>query len=113
MRNILVAAIASIAATLARPVAAEGQKHRVDMKRVTFEPAEVSVHVGDTLEWSNGDIVAHTATSKQAGFDVNVLPGKVGSTVAKQPGTFDYLCRYHPNMKGKIVVMPSRSAAAD
>lgn len=62
--------------------------------------------MGDTLEWENGDIVAHTATSKEGGFDVNVLPGRKGSTVVKGPGTFSYICRYHPNMKGEIVVTP-------
>ena len=100
------AAITSIAAALAQPVAAEGQTHRIDMKSVDFVPAQVTVRVGDTLEWDNGDFVAHTATSKEAGFDVNVLPKRKGSTVVKMTGTLDYMCRYHPNMKGRIVVEP-------
>ena len=107
MRKLLaVVAIASIAATLMQPVAAEGQTHRIDMKSVDFIPAQMTVRVGDTLEWENSDIVAHTATSKEAGFDVNVLPKRKGSTVVKAPGTFNYICRYHPNMKGQIVVEP-------
>ena len=105
-RKLLSAAITSIAAALAQPVAAEGRTHRVDMKSVDFVPAQVTVRVGDTLEWDNGDFVAHTATSNEAGFDVNVLPKRKGSTVVKVPGTFDYICRYHPNMKGRIVVEP-------
>ncbi len=100
------AAIASVAATLTQPVAAEGRTHRIDMKSVDFVPAQVTVRVGDTLEWDNSDIVAHTATSKDGGFDVNVLPGRKGSTVVKAPGTFNYIWRYHPNMKGQIVVQP-------
>ena len=103
---LLLAAITSIAATLTQSVAAQGQTHRVKMERVTFEPAGVRVRVGDTLEWDNSDFVAHTATSKEAGFDVNVLPGRKGSAVVKAAGTFSYLCRYHPNMKGQIVVEP-------
>ncbi len=107
MRRLLaVAAIGQIAATLTQPVAAQGQTHRIDMKSVDFVPAQVTVRVGDTLEWDNSDIVAHTATSKEAGFDVNVLPKRNGSTVVKAPGTFNYICRYHPNMKSQIVVQP-------
>ncbi len=107
MRKLLsMAAITTIAATLTHAVAAQGQTHRIDMKAVDFIPAQVTVRVGDTLEWDNGDIVAHTATSKEAGFDVNVMPGRKGSTVVKAPGTFNYICRYHPNMKGQIIVQP-------
>ncbi len=100
------AVIALITATLTQPVAAQGQTHRIDMKSVDFVPAQVTVRVGDTLEWDNSDIVAHTATSREAGFDVNIVPKRKGSTVVKAAGTFNYICRYHPNMKGQIVVRP-------
>ncbi len=101
-----VAAIVLLAATRAEPIAAQGQTHRIDMKSVAFIPARVSVRVGDTIEWENSDVVAHTATSKDGGFDVNVLPHRKGSTVVRRPGTFSYICRYHPNMKGEVVVQP-------
>ena len=105
-RPLAIAAIVSIAATLTQLVAAQGQTHRIDMKSVDFVPAQVTVRAGDTLEWDNSDIVAHTATSKEAGFDVNVLPKRKGTTVVKAAGTFDYICRYHPNMRARIVVQP-------
>lgn len=101
-----VAAVAAVAAMPAGPAVAEGQTHVIAIKGVAFAPATITAKVGDTLEWDNGDIVAHTATSKEAGFDVNVLPGKTGSAVVKTPGTFAYICRYHPNMKGEVVVEP-------
>lgn len=106
-RNLVpVAAIIVLGATGAEPIAAQGQTHRIDMKSVAFVPAQVSVRVGDTIEWENSDIVAHTATSKDGGFDVNVVPHRKGSTVVRRPGTFSYICRYHPNMKGEVVVQP-------
>ena len=104
-RKLLVAAAVAAVAS-AQPVAAQGQTHLIKMERVAFAPAEITVAVGDTLEWDNSDIVAHTATSKEAGFDVNVPPSRKGSTVVKAAGTFSYICRYHPNMKGQIVVAP-------
>jgi plastocyanin len=100
------AAMVSITGVSVGPVSAQGQTHRIDMKGVAFAPAEITVRVGDTLEWNNADIAAHTATSKESGFDVNVLPGRKGTTVVKQAGTFSYTCRYHPTMKGQIVVEP-------
>ena len=106
LKLFVVAAVASAAAILGQAAAAYGQTHRIDMKSVSFMPAQVTVRIGDTLEWDNSDIVAHTATSKGAGFDVNVLPSRKGSTVVKAPGTFNYTCRYHPNMRGQIVVEP-------
>ena len=107
MRKVLtIAAIISIAAMVTQPISAEGRTHRIEMKGVAFAPAQITVRVGDTLEWSNGDIAAHTATSKEGGFDVNVPPGRKGSSVVQRPGRFGYLCRYHPNMTGEIVVEP-------
>lgn len=76
------------------------------MKDVAFVPARIRVRVGDTVEWVNADMVAHTATSKQDGFDVNVPPSDRGSAVMTRAGTFGYICRYHPNMQGQIKVEP-------
>ncbi len=105
-KALAIVAVASVAAMLTSPVSAQGQTHRIEMKGVAFAPTQVTVAVGDTLEWHNADIVAHTATAEDAGFDVNVPPGKKGSAVVKRPGTFSYLCRYHPNMTGQVVVSP-------
>jgi plastocyanin len=36
-----------------------------------------------------------------------MLPaGKSGSIVVTKAGTFDYICKFHPNMKGKVIVTP-------
>lgn len=101
-----VLATTAIAAALAQPVSAKGQMHQIAMKDIAYAPVAVTVHVGDTVEWDNADIVAHTATSKTGGFDVIVPPGGKGSTVVARPGTFAYTCRYHPNMKGQLIVKP-------
>ena len=99
------AAFALTAATLAPHVRAKGRAE-IAMKNVAFAPAQVTVHVGDTVAWDNADIVAHTATSNEGGFDVSVPPGGNMTGVMTRSGTFGYICRYHPNMKGQIVVTP-------
>jgi plastocyanin len=37
---------------------------RVSIDKLKFDPAQVSAHVGDTIEWVSSDIVAHTATAR-------------------------------------------------
>jgi plastocyanin len=91
---------------LSSPASPAGTTQSVLMKGVAFAPKQVTVHVGDTLEWANQDIVAHTATAKDKSWDVNVLPEKNGRMVMKAPGRFDYICRYHPNMTGEVIVEP-------
>ena len=99
------AAAATLMAAMPAPfVLAEGRAHRVEMRDVAFAPARITVRAGDSVAWRNGDIVAHTATSEEGGFDVDVPPGGEGSAVMARPGSFAYTCRYHPNMTGQIAV---------
>jgi plastocyanin len=94
-----------LVAVLGGQAAPAGTTHGVVMKAVDYEPKRVTARVGDTVEWTNEDVVAHTATVKGS-FDVNVLPHRSGRAVMKTAGTFAYICRYHPNMRGDIVVEP-------
>lgn len=76
------------------------------MQNLVVKPVEVTAKVGDTIRWDNKDFVAHTATATDKSFDVMLPPGKTGSTVVTKVGTFDYFCKFHPNMKGKVTVTP-------
>jgi plastocyanin len=76
----------------------------VAIKNLVFAPVEISAKVGDSIEWTNGDFVAHTATDRGGAWNVMLAPGKSGSLLLKQAGTFEYFCRFHPNMKGRITV---------
>jgi plastocyanin len=69
-------------------------------------PAEVSAKVGDTVELINKDVFAHTATARNGDFDVMMPPKKTVTYVLKKPGTIDYFCRFHPNMKAVLNVAP-------
>ncbi|MBB3656559.1 plastocyanin [Rhizobium sp. BK650] len=83
--------------------AASAATIEVTIEQLTFKPAVVTARPGDTILWRNKDVMDHTATSK-GNFDVVIPSGKSGSTVVKNSGSFDYDCRYHPNMKGRIEV---------
>src|SRR5437762_1482618 len=70
------------------------------VKGMAFAPAAVTVHVGDTIVWTNQDFVAHTATTTDKQWDVLIPAGKSASLVATAPSTISYFCRFHPMMKG-------------
>ena len=77
----------------------------VTIDKLVFSPATVEAKVGDTIEWVNKDMFAHTATVK-GGWEVMIPPKKSASLTLKAAGAVDYFCRFHPNMKGHIAVTP-------
>ncbi|AFL50202.1 plastocyanin [Sinorhizobium fredii] len=91
------------AAAVAAPSQAETIEVTID--RLVYAPAEIEAKVGDEIEWVNKDALVHTATLK-GGAEVLLPAKKSGSLLLQEPGSFDYICRYHPNMKGRITVRP-------
>jgi plastocyanin len=87
-------------------VSAQAATIQITMENLVISPAEVSAKVGDTIEWTNKDIFAHTATARNGDFDVTLAPKKAGTLVLKKAGTVDYYCRFHPNMKATLNVAP-------
>ena len=74
----------------------------VSMNNLAYAPETIAAHVGDRVAWVNKDMFLHSATT--ADFDVVLKPGVSGEIRLLQPGTITYICRYHPGMKGQIVV---------
>jgi plastocyanin len=79
---------------------------QITMENLVFAPAEVSAKVGDTIEWINRDVFAHTATARNGDFDVTMPPKKTVTSVLKKAGAIEYYCRYHPNMKAVLTIAP-------
>jgi plastocyanin len=84
-------------------VPAMAETIQVTIEKMVFSPAEVSAKVGDTIEWVNRDTFVHTATVK-GDWEVMLPVKKSGSVVMEKAETIDYYCRFHLNMKGRIVV---------
>ena len=87
-------------------VPAHAETIRIVMNKMVFAPTQMTASVGDTIEWVNDDILAHTATARNGDWDVTIIAKKTVSLVLKKAGSIDYYCRYHPNMTGRIVVAP-------
>ena len=87
-------------------VSAQAATIQVTIDKLVYSPAEVTAKVGDTVEWINKDIVAHTATATNGDWNVVIAPKQTARLVVKKSGNVDYSCKYHPNMKGRVVVTP-------
>ena len=77
----------------------------VAIEAMKFSPTSVTVKAGDTIVWTNKDIVAHTVTEKAALFDSKIIPpGGTFKFVARKKGDFGYLCSLHQPMTGDVKV---------
>lgn len=114
------AALAFVAAALPMPPAHAACT--VTVASFSFSPSPETVAPGASVTWCwTGD--NHSVTSDTAGvFDSHptACPPTCGNTgddfthVFAQPGTFDYHCKVHSGMTGRIVVAqpaPSKSAS--
>ncbi len=91
---------------LGTSVSAQAATIQITMENLVISPAEVAAKVGDTIEWINKDIFAHTATARNGDWDVTMPPKKTVTLVLKKAGTTDYYCRFHPNMKATLIIAP-------
>ncbi|MDQ4124359.1 MAG: cupredoxin domain-containing protein [Actinomycetota bacterium] len=74
-----------------------------------FDPELIEVDPGQDAEITlvNAGNVAHTFTSEELDVDVEAASGAEASatfTAPDEDGTFEYVCRFHPQMKGEVVV---------
>ena len=63
-------------------VPAQAATIQITIDNLVFAPSEVSAKVGDTIEWINKDVLAHTATARNGDFDVTTPPKKTESSLA-------------------------------
>lgn len=102
-------AIAALLLTVATPPAAAATTH-VHIENFLFSPLTVTIAVGDTVTWHNHDATPHTATrtTTPGAFDTGAIdPGESRSITFTTEGTYDYFCKFHPNMRGTVRVEPA------
>jgi len=88
-----------------------GGPGEVSMKGLAFEPADITVKVGDTITWTNDEAVGHDVT-KEGGPGPEFSSGDPGAMqegdtfeqTFEQPGTIEYVCTVHSNMTGTVNV---------
>ncbi len=99
------AVLAFLPAPLASAAGATGpQVHRITMAQMRFGPVPTGIKAGDVILWVNEDIVPHTATARGGGFDVVLAAHQTKRMTVRRTGSTDFFCRYHPAMRGTLVV---------
>ena len=77
----------------------------VAIKNFAYAPADLTVSKGSTISFSNQDSTEHTATASGGGFDTGTIrEGQTKTVMLSTPGTFAYVCSFHPFMHGTITV---------
>lgn len=71
----------------------------------SFEPSDLEVKVGTTIKWTNDGQKPHTVTSDKGDWGSGELAnGQTFTATFTKPGTFEYHCKLHPDMKAKVTV---------
>ena len=74
---------------------------------LAFTPQNVTVNVGQVLEWKNTGQIMHTITFSGAQScltDAALNGGSTWDVTFTQAGTFDFKCTIHPQMTGVVTV---------
>jgi len=72
-----------------------------------YQPETLAIKAGEIVVWENHDLVPHTVTP----FETEAIDAgksfryrfKTSTATAR---TIHYFCRFHPMMKGTIIVSP-------
>ncbi|NER13689.1 hypothetical protein GWK08_09585 [Leptobacterium flavescens] len=83
----------------------EPKTHIVEIKKLKFIPAELTVKKGDTVIWINKDFFPHDVTEEKKGAWSSSTLQKGESWKKVITESSDYLCNLHKVMKGKLIVM--------
>ena len=80
------------------------KSYNVEIKQMQFQPASFTVQKGDTVIWTNHDIVAHDVTEEKNKVWTSgpLAPRESWSLVVAESA--DYYCSIHVVMKGKLIV---------
>ncbi len=91
----------------------QASSSRIDISDRTFVPANITVSAGDSVQWTNLDDESHTVSATDGAFESGLMAGGVTfSQVFDTPGTYDYVCAIHPEMRGTVTVAAPPDSAA-
>jgi plastocyanin len=99
-------AVFAVAPKLSLPAQAEETSATIHIKNNAYLPAKITVAMGTTVTWINDDEdMTHNVVSTGKVFESKVFgTGGHYSFTFATPGTYEYLCSIHPEMRGKVIV---------
>ena len=106
-RRTLTLVSGALLAVLAASSPAVATDQQVTIADFSFDPATVTISVGETVTWTNNGPHNHTVTADDGSFDSGDLaPGDAFANVFDTAGTFTYHCANHPDrMQGTVMVL--------
>ena len=96
--------IAVVAAMLLPVGAARAEDVAVHIDNFVFEPAQLTVKVGQTVTWTNRDDIPHTVVCAGKFRSKTMDTDGTYSFTFTSAGEYKYFCSLHPHMTGVIKV---------
>jgi plastocyanin len=95
----------TLAGALALAPTGDAATPQVQIKAFRFVPATLTVPIGATVTWINGDDETHTVTATDRAYTSSGLePAERYTHRFTAPGTYTYFCALHPHMTATVVV---------
>jgi len=108
MKKLLLIPIIAIFLSACSPQTPTADKNStIISQNFAYSPQEVRVKAGQTVTFTNKDLVGHSVTSENgSSFDTGVIDSNqtITFTAPNTPGSYPFYCTVHPNMKGMLVV---------
>ena len=107
IRGLVVAGALGIAAVVlgAADVHPALPPSHVEIHQFAFSPTTLTVPVGATVTWVNGDEEPHAVTSRTGVFaSAGLEHEETFSRTFATAGTYQYFCALHPHMTGTVLV---------
>ena len=97
--------LATALVVIARPSSAA--QINVMIENYQYSPSALSVHVGDSVTWTNMDQAPHTVTTSSGPEKISsptLQKGESFTFTFTKAGTYQYYCAVHPEMKASVTV---------
>ena len=98
--------LAAVVGLAVLPKAAHAETYHVSIKNFSFNPQDLTVPVGSTVEWTNDetDGSVHSVTADDGSFSQDLNPGDKFDWTFDKPGSFGMHCRFHTYITGTVNV---------
>lgn len=75
-----------------------------------YRPREIHLRVGESVRWVNSLLAERHSVREVGGglFAMDIPPGESRSYRFERPGEYEYRCRFHAWMRGRVIVEPRR-----
>lgn len=101
------AIVMALACLAAGSVSAQPKTVAVTIEHFEFSPADIAVAAGDTIIFTNKDIVPHTATAADTSWTTDeIASGASAQITLPEKAGADYFCIFHPLMRGRLTLSP-------